>query len=353
MVQAKLNVRNSAESHLRDALRDAKLLKPEDDFIFNFDDFGEANESSYIALIHADGNGMGERIKALQGADNEAYVHSLRAFSASVQDAAQKALCATVDTLLATRRQVKGDDYFGVHSEIKPPRGRLPFRPVVFGGDDVTFVSDGRLGLALSQAYLTALRDTAPKLSDGKPLYSRAGVAVVKNHYPFSRAYRLADDLSREAKKALPPNNEHMALDWHFATSGALFDLETIRAREYTARDGRSLLMRPIRLEPHSTTADWRTWANFCYFTHEFLWNEDTWQGRRNKVKALRDALRAGPDTVKQFLQNYQPRDPYLPRLGGYDNLAQTGWEDETDGRCGYFDAIEATDFFVELEAGA
>jgi hypothetical protein len=393
MVRAKLDARNFAENHLRDALRDAKLLRHDDDFIFNFDDFGEPNESSYIALIHADGNGMGERIKALQGADNEAYVRSLRAFSASVQDAAQKALCMTVDALLTTRRQVKGDDYFGAHSEIKPPRKRLPFRPVVFGGDDVTFVADGRLGLALARTYLNALLAHAPKLSDEEPLYSRIGIAVVKNHYPFSRAYRLAESLSKSAREACPTWSEHPhplpwsevpkllpwhilpvpkpgqrdlcelydlranVMDWHFFTSGAVLDLDTLRAREYTAQYSEApgnLLMRPIRLQKY-TAADWRTWDVFRYFTHQFLWDENNWQGRRNKVKALRDALRAGPDTVKQFLENYQPPNQRrLPYLGGFDALADTGWEeDKINGRCGYFDSIEAMDFFVELEAGA
>lgn len=354
-VHAKLNYRDQAQDRLWRVLQGTPGLEPSDWFIRNFDEFGQARESSYIAVIHADGNGMGERIKrhVTPTVDCSTYINNLRDFSASIERAAQQALRSTVAALLATRKRKNGKEYFGRNGEIETRPGRLPFRPLVFGGDDVTFVCDGRLGLALAHTYLKALETHAPKLSDQKPLYSRAGVAVVKNHYPFSRAYRIANDLTATAKLALEANNDRMALDWHFATSGTLLELDDLRQREYTARDNRSLLMRPLRLK-RSSEADWRTWSVFRYFANEFMGNDPAWLGRRNKVKALRDALRAGPEQVKQFLQNYQPPDKrHLPQLAGYEALSLTGWEDGPDGRCGYFDAIEATDFFVELEAGS
>ena len=75
---------------------------------------------------------------------------------------------------------------------------RLPFRPIVFGGDDVTFVCEGRLGLPLAAHYLTRLASEI--LPDGDPLYARAGIAIVKTHYPFARAYELAGRLGDSAK---------------------------------------------------------------------------------------------------------------------------------------------------------
>ena len=86
----------------------------------------------------------------------------------------------------------------------------FPVRPLIFGGDDLTLVCDGRLGLALAAVYLKAFHthttsefsrldfpDRDKKISDElkKPAYACAGVAIVKTHYPFARAYKLSSAL--------------------------------------------------------------------------------------------------------------------------------------------------------------
>src|SRR5260370_22422013 len=45
------------------------------------------------------------------------------------------------DMLIQIKLANKGSNYY------------IPFRPIVFGGDDVTFVCDCRLGLSLATAY--------------------------------------------------------------------------------------------------------------------------------------------------------------------------------------------------------
>ena len=315
------------------------------EFIYDFDQFGTPGESSYIAVIHADGNRMGDRFRGVRGKDNTEYVQNLRAFSKSIQKSAQTALQTTAATLIKAYEH--GDLTKEVHAPEHPTKTGwylLPFRPIVFGGDDVTFVADGRLGLTLAAIYLKAFLDKGKKemlLRDGKPLYSRAGVAVVKSHYPFSRAYQLAEALGRESKKVIL-QNDAMAMDWHFSTSGAVLELNEIRTREYTDHKGRSLLMRPVRVGSFHP-GDWQTWENFVKATNAF--RKDEWAGRRNKVKALRDALRAGESAVQQFLTNYGIDN--LPPIDGLDTMHQKGWQ---DNRCGYFDAIEAMDLFIDLE---
>jgi hypothetical protein len=78
----------------------------------------------------------------------------------------------------------------------------------------------------------------------------------------------------------------------------------------------------------------------------EFQDKRGDWYGRRNKVKALRDALRAGPDAVKVFVQTVgQP----LPPIPQRPEMKNQGWQGK---ECGYFDAVEALDFYVRLEGG-
>ncbi len=320
------------------------------EFAANFNDFGEKGTSSYIAVIHADGNAMGERFNKIGEKFHEAkkngdYIQKLREFSLSIEDNAKEALKETISYLLYHWPEY--EEKVGVSAKRNSGnRKLLPFRPIVFGGDDVTFVSEGRLGLVLAAKYLQALSTT--KLSDnGKPLYARAGVAVVKSHYPFSRAYDLADKLAAEAKKKIvdrtQTNEENtFMMDWHFSTTGVEAGLQEIRNREYMSENGKSLLMRPVRVaEIAGRTTIWQTWQIFSNLVSAFQ-NSDDWSGRRNKVKALRDALRQGQEAVRLFLRNFGLDN--LPEIPGLENMATTGWQGDD---CGYFDAIEALDFVI------
>jgi hypothetical protein len=315
----------------------------------DFDDFSRTRgESSYIAVIHTDGNGMGKRVAAIADAhprpeDNCRYIQAIRAFSQSVEKVSQEALKATYQQLI---RCIDSENRIG---GIVPVRDRkLPLRPIVMGGDDVTFVCDGRLGLTLTEFYL---RQAIKKpLTDDKSLSLRAGIAVVKTHFPFARAYALAEELCRSAKRYLnerknPPYNEQglSAMDWHFAVSGAVLDLEQIRKRDYTVEAGR-LTMRPVRLGA-AVPSDWHAWEVFAGIGAEF--QSEKWAERRNKIYALRDALRNGPDAVEQFLQAFVLPD--LPPAPGSPDSAKTGW---VGTECTCFDAIEALEFFVPLEGG-
>jgi len=341
-VKAKLDAEPDAHDRLKDLVDWHGYEVPKD-----FDDFGRTvGESSYIAVIHTDGNEMGKRIQRIRdgfptASMNREYVRAMRAFSLSVQRAALDALQGTVDKLA----QVVVDGKIG--NEIELRENKLPFRPIVFGGDDVTFVCDGRLGLNLAAYYLEQF--SGHRFKGEEPVHCRAGIAVVKTHYPFARAYALAEDLCKSAKAYIkerqqPPYSEDglTAMDWHFAVGGLVRDLKEVRALEYTVPDEGTLLMRPIRLS--DPDRDWRSWGTFSRITHEFRTGKQ-WRGRRNKVKALRDALRTGHEAVKHFRALYDLDK--LPPIPEQPEMAIQGWQ---GGRCGYFDAIEAMDFFVPLE---
>jgi hypothetical protein len=349
-VKAKLDFQAPGNERL--AVQLAQVQKQGYEFVYDFGDLGTPGESSYLAVIHADGNRMGERIKALGRKydtpdKNPGYVLALRRFSESVQKAAQEALDATVDMLLDPRNLKEGK--LGGQVPVYRRRGarRLPFRPIVFGGDDVTFVCEGRLGLTVAAKYLAEYYQR--KLSDGELAYGRAGVAIVKSHYPFSRAYALAEDLCASAKdyilQADAPERT-TALSWHFAVTGLVLPLEQIWKREYRVEAG-NLRMRPLRL--NDPDADWRSWKTFQHIMAEFQKKEvdgGQWAGRRNKIKALRDALRAGPQAVRLFMQGEKDLLPEIPRRPG---MRMEGWQ---GGICGYYDAIEALDFYVPLKGG-
>lgn len=318
----------------------------------DFDDFGRTeDESSYIAVIHADGNGMGQRIQDIldhvsdSSEGNRQCIEQLRAFSLSVQQAAIKAAQKTVDRVIDSIeiKQDKNIERKVIGEQIELRGNKLPFRPLVFGGDDTTFVCDGRLALHLTAYYLQQLSDS--ELTDGELMYSRAGIAIVHTHFPFSRAYALSEELAKSAKdyikESLDDEDGLSAMDWHFASSGFILDLEKIREREYNVPNG-NLLMRPLRItEPEE---DWRSWPLFCTLVEAFR-NGKNWVERQNKVKTLREVLRDGPIAVEHFLALYHGHE--LPEIEPQPDMKTQGWQGE---RCGYFDAIEAMDFFVALK---
>jgi len=306
-------------------------------FVYDFDQFGEKGESSYIAVVHADVNGMGRRFDALaeeyaSPKQNDDYLKALRRLSEATRQRAGKALGTIVDTLLdAINRKV-----------LKTPERRgqryLPFRPIIFGGDDMTFVADGRLGLELAAWYL---QEFTKEPLDGKPVYARAGAAIVKTHFPFSRAYDLAEELSDHAR-----HPDGTMLDWHFSTTGVIRSLDDIRDQDYRSRAGKSMLMRPVRVAPLTGPAGtWQTWDNLVELIRAF--RKDEWAEKRNKLKDLQTALRGESDQVKLFMRNYRIESKDMPAVAGLSGVRESGWNGNA---CGYFDALEALDFFIDLE---
>ena len=362
-VMAKLGAEDTGHERLMNLVSFQGYLDPPREL----DELGQSEgEKSLLAVVHTDGNAMGSRMDKIRElyttpAGNRDCVNAQRAFSLSIQFAAIQALQKTIDVLIDNEKDGK------IGGKIEISHERLPFRPIIFGGDDLTFVCDGRLGLSLAAIYLRAAAEQP--LSDGAPLFCRAGVAVVKVNYPIARAYDLAEELCGSAKKFITEKETslesalrdeilgrtvqkfHLAvMDWHFSTTSLLDELGEIREREYTANTG-PLTMRPISViekieisgqDPApKLDSDWRNWDTFLQIVNEFL-NGDDWGGKHNKVKALRLALRGGKASVRQFCTNFSVK---LPTFSGVTQ--DGGW---VGNNCAYFDAIEAMDVLVQLK---
>jgi hypothetical protein len=361
-IQAKLQVKNKANERLCD------LISPPADYDYplRFDHLGGSKgEHNYIAVVHADGDGMGQRIKKIlsEAKNNRDLINNLRDFSQAVEDASLAALVAMKDTLSSKLEDGKVSHPHPIlGEELNVPLSRdrktvyLPFRPLVFGGDDVTFVCDGRLGLSLAVEYLRRFRqETATPGRREKcrgEITASAGIAIVKSHYPFARAYDLAEQLCQSAKRYRRKHElTGSCLDWHFALSGLSGGIEEIREREYVVPSGQ-LNLRPVTLDANPKERQ-RSWQVVQKGVEAF--QTDEWLERRNKIKVLRDALRDGPEAVKQFLTMFEiEKLEKLPLiLSGYQDFEKTGWVGPgAKGFCGYFDAIEMADWFIPLEGG-
>ncbi|MEH2196104.1 MAG: hypothetical protein V7K98_26145 [Nostoc sp.] len=321
-------------------------------FPYRTDHLGRSEgESSYAAIVHADGNGMGDRFKKYgEGRKNRDYINAMRKFSTSVEQAGINALKEVAQAIIKSIQQGKVVGKLGEFN--LNAKYYLPFRPLVYGGDDITFVCEGRLGIELAALFLRAFEKQP--VADGKDLTACAGVCVVKTHYPFARGYQISEELCKEAKKYVKENKEFepngfSAIDWHLAASGLLGSISEIRKREYQVEINNKpgdLVMRPLRLQ--NNNREWRTWEGFTQVMKEFKEGKD-WKERHNKVMALREVLRKGSiEATQDFLRVYKlPQLPLFPESSGQsEQLARGGW---LNSKCGYFDAIEAMEFYIGL----
>jgi len=308
-------------------------------------------EESYISVVHVDGNKMGARFKYLaQKIEKEYAGKSVRELNRGYIEAAREMSQqanqisrAALETVVAlTVQAVKNAAIPFTTDDQDTPI--LPLRPLVFGGDDVTFICNGDVGVELAAAYLDTFEREAQKY--GQNFHACAGVATVKLHYPFARAYKLSEDLLGNAKKlvrklypdpkepecSLEEPQDCSALDWHFAQSGLSGSIDSIRKREYTVPAGQ-LELRPLTLE------GWRKLEGVMEAFNGSYWGE-----KHNKVIGLREALRGGPEAVAKYRRDFDLRE--LPEFAG-DEARKTGWQGNI---CQYFDAIEMLDHHVSLK---
>lgn len=385
-VSAKLNFFDDIKYQIRRRLLDTETrkiitekLSPTEkisvDFIYNFNDLGTKNESSYMAVVHIDGNEMGKRIAKFSNehaGSNREYINSIRSFSDSVEKNSVNALKMTIKKLIEFSHNEDGKLKIGKDIEIKRGGDKsekdtlfLPFRPIVFGGDDITFVCDGRLGLTLTEFLLEQL--VSEKLWNNEPpISARAGIAIVKTHFPFHQSVQISYDLAESAKCYLKGRKEYgeenvSALDWHFATSGVIEDIKDLREREFTAKwmegtRGRSgnLIMRPLRIGK-AVNNDWHSWEIFENAVEKF--QDENWSDKRSKLMRLREDLRKGPKAVENLIKIYKNSFPegykLLPEIPNHSLSHYDGWTDYFGNYCcTCFDAIEALDYFTSLKGG-
>lgn len=316
-------------------------------FPYNLDKLGRIKgEESYVAVIHADGNRMGERVRAIgeQATDDRDFIKNLRDFSKKIETISRTALEVVVGLVV----QAVGHDDIPFVEDLDEDgeeviRKYLPFRPLVFGGDDVTFVCSGLIGVSLAVAYIEAFENAA-KIQEVENFHASAGISIVKMHYPFARAYKLAEELTASAK-TLNRETDCSAIDWHFAQSGLSGSLDMIRHKEYMLEDKQSKL----NLRPLTLSAGTKSWQTVKGIMSTF--NKD-WADKHNKVIALREVLRKGSGHfVHDYLQDFDLLKKKLPEIKGIgEEIQTTGWLGD---QCYYFDAIELLDHYVALDKEA
>lgn len=299
---------------------------PEMRFAVKLDEeLGGRKGESHIAVVHADGNGMGEllnRVIDKEGQGDDEFLHNLRAFSASTTCLSHKAL---EETLLHFKTFLPLDSLNNSH-EI------FPLRPIVFGGDDLTFVCDGRVGLHLAAFYLKQFAEGKINVCGDKiSVDACAGVAIVHTKFPFARAYDFADDLCGKTKlyRRYEANLKGSWLDFQIIQEGATRSISDLRKTQYRTGEGQELHQRPYEVP--------KVWEDFVKLLQKF---KTEWP--RHRAKALLQILTQGPVATKHFVTGAKWNEDGILAV-------DSGWTSETsDATTPYFDPLEALDFYLE-----
>ncbi len=207
-------------------------------------------QNDWIAIIHADGNGLGQIVRKI-GTDPKSY----KDFSELLDQATIKSAEKAYNYLL------KNCDYKWSQ--------RIPIRPIVLGGDDFTVVCRADLALDYVTAFIKEFeKNTGSKeLTEiyrkaelqFKNLTACAGIAYVKSSFPFYYGYNLAEDLCKKAKnhaKADDLQKNELAqscLMFHKVQDSFVNSFDDIINRELTPNEGISFLF-----GPYYVNDDWK-----------------------------------------------------------------------------------------------
>jgi hypothetical protein len=236
---------------------------------------------------------------------------------------------------------------------LKTDKGKkyFPIRGIIASGDDICFVTEGRIGIECAAIFLEELAKLT-NAADHLPYSASAGVAIVHQKYPFFRAYELAERLcdnakafaadvrgkqkerknslseltieegnaSNEKKSILDDNGAGIcAIDWHLEMGEIGKSLEEIRdvylVKKTEDNKPAHLEMRPYivavtndvekpddvgTLEPHRQFNAFRRQMEF--YLEKAGSDEDVY----SKLKELRLILRKGETETEYFINSHK-----------------------------------------------
>jgi hypothetical protein len=288
-------------------------------------------EDSHIAVVHIDGNGIGAIFSTLK------TLSDYQEFSKKLNNDMQQALRETIKILEDKIRKGEWDYNYKTVNEENVLKYILPLRPIYIGGDDITFVCEGRLGIELSCIFIEEVQ----KLLNRDDVSFCAGVAIAKTNFPFFQIYKAADALCRSAKnKRLQDIKEEVAkksdsyIDFHMINSSVYSNLEKVRKIQYTSISGKNILYyRPYKLSEMKKQIEnaknfARTWPN-------------------SKLAKFREVLYKSEDELTAFKQDINTKINLPLFYDGFQDFANSD-DFFFDNKTIFLDIIELIDLLPE-----
>ena len=279
--QSQIKIGSSALAHKAFKSTYKDLLGTTLEVTNEIEDLNDADEKGYIAVVHIDGNGMGQKFRDCKD------LASFRSLSIQVDEKLEASLLALVDYTMELCNTDLDEGYQNIFT--KNGKHYFPFRSIINAGDDITFVCHGRLGIHLAEKYVEILAN--PDIGN-KKIASCAGVAIVNKKYPFFRAYKLAEKLAEKAKeksRGVSSESYGAFINYHISAGGYTGDFDELINRKYKVGEQ---VMEHGPFELLSETSTNILFKDVKRELYEMLYqpeNENKWP--KNKLLALRHVI--------------------------------------------------------------
>lgn len=325
-VLAKTEMAEEANQKLADRFRDALNQEVQYQFPQEFNNLGSQEGDNYLAIVHIDGNSMGERFNQCKTLAERTKL------SRTVASVTEKAFYQIVKLAASISPKQYLSEGIDVGSSNHP---YLPMRPIIIGGDDVTFVCHARLAVVLAQAFMKELEDLSRKKlgelskdENDTAIYSCAGIAILNVSYPFFRGYELAEQMCAKTKEQAREKGGSW-LDFIILHGEQAPTVDQIREQEYTSVKGGQLHFGPYIVSDNSTESKEYMLQNMLDIVTQFKNIISSGIMGRNKVKGLRYVLQNNEHTIREFITQLGYRSTPLPIVEHIQKYTPFGWEEE------------------------
>jgi hypothetical protein len=197
--------------------------------------FEELADPGYLALVHADGNGVGSAAPADDDAALAAFFHRNRVLLRRAAKAAIDDACSA-----------------------QPDHAAAPLIPLMLGGDDLLVVCRAATALPFVACLCRQLHDLQPEPGGGGTSGNRltlgVGVVFARPSVPIHRLHQVAEALAGSAKRrfrGFATNQGASVVDWAVYSTAWADDPDDIRRRDWlrgSAADARVLSQRPLNV---------------------------------------------------------------------------------------------------------
>lgn len=186
--------------------------------------------SGYLALIHADGNGLASDASKINLENERAkFFHRNRVLLRRAVQAAIDAVCTSGS-------------------------GQEPLVPLMLGGDDLLVAARAEIALPFVVRLCDALAVLQGEADSGFELTLGVGVVVAKHTVPIHRLHEVAEQLASSAKRRFRGFKDaggkgRSVVDWAVYSAAWVDDPEEVRRRDWLRGQGqdlRVLSQRPV-----------------------------------------------------------------------------------------------------------
>lgn len=169
-----------------------KIKYDNKEFVYpsKFSELAKGGNHSWLAVVHIDGNKIGDTIRDLLDEHKQNQFTTLKNFSKNINQATINAFNNAVRDVFIIGEKAK-------KHLIEDGKMALPIRPIILGGDDITVIMRSDYALEFTYIYLKYFEDETKDITG---LTACAGIAYVKEKFPFHYSVKLAEDLCVYAK---------------------------------------------------------------------------------------------------------------------------------------------------------